>query len=247
MFGRYAYPPNELGYCGPTLDTDTPAEVASHAREFDGAWPYLRAIADAADSDPLSADVVRSYWVGGALLDRVDPATLLDTLRRAFKGQATGLLDELVQPAGALAHHSFHVFVVYPWVRFLDRDAATALRVLQDCRIRWGTVESIDGEHVVIASRPLTYDAGLLALGAATTERVRWSKGGVALIAAPTPGDTVSTHWDWVCDVLTGAQSSALAAATQTTLDLVNAARRQVANAVTSQPTRSTLVDRRSK
>ncbi|WP_102142601.1 DUF6390 family protein [Mycobacterium hubeiense] len=247
LFGRYAYPPNELGYCGPTLGVDTPTEVASHAREFDGAWPYLRAIADAAGSDPLSADVVRSYWVGGPLLDRVDPATLLDALRRAFKGQATGLLDELVESAGALAHHSFHVFVVYPWVRFLDRDATTALRVLQDCRIRWGTVESIDSEHVVITSRPLTYDAGLLDLGAATTERVRWSKDGVALIAAPTPGDTVSAHWDWICDVLTGAQSSELAAATQATLDLVNAARRPVANAVTSHPTRSTLVDRRSK
>ncbi|MGH3674740.1 MAG: DUF6390 family protein, partial [Mycobacterium sp.] len=149
LFARYAFPPNELGYCGPAdadvlLRGDNPEEVAHHARAFDGAWPYLRAIADAADEpDALDEKVVGSYWVGGELLDRVGPAALLEQLRGAFKGQAAGMLFDLARPHGALAHHSFHVFVVYPWVRFLDRDAATALRVLQDCRIRWGTVESV--------------------------------------------------------------------------------------------------------
>ncbi len=78
------------------------------------------------------------------------PAALLERLRSAFKGQVTGLLSDLARPHGVLAHHSFHVFVVYPWVRFLDRDATTALQVLQDCRIRWGTVESVEDEHAVI-------------------------------------------------------------------------------------------------
>ena len=54
MFARYAFPPNELGYCGPAdsdvlLRGDSPTEVAAHAKEFDGAWPYLRTIAEAAD------------------------------------------------------------------------------------------------------------------------------------------------------------------------------------------------------
>ncbi len=121
-----------------------------------------------------------------------------------------------------LAHHSFHVFVVYPWVRFLDRDTATALRVLQDCRIRWGTVDSVDHQHVVLLSRPLTFDAGSLALGMAKDERVRWSREGASMIAPPTPGDTVSAHWDWVCDPLTEPETDALAEATQATLQLVS-------------------------
>ena len=93
LFARYAFPPNELGYCGPAdadvlLRGDNPTEVAAHAKEFDGAWPYLRAIAEAAGTpDALDADVVRSYWVGGPQLDRVDPAALLEKLRSAFKGQ----------------------------------------------------------------------------------------------------------------------------------------------------------------
>ena len=236
LFARYAFPPNELGYCGPAdpdvlLRGDNPTEVAAHAKAFDGAWPYLRAIADAAGtSDALDTDVVRSYWVGGPHLDLVDPATLLDKLRTAFKGQATGLLSDLAGPRGSLAHHSFHVFVVYPWVRFLDRDAATALKVLQDCRIRWGTVESVEDEHAVITTQPLTFADCVLALGEPRSERVRWSKDGVSLIEPPAPGDVVSAHWDWACGVLTGAESAALAGATQTTLDLVNAARTEERN-----------------
>ena len=161
LFARYAFPPNELGYCGPAetgmLHGGGPPQLASFAQEFDGAWPYLRAIADAVGStDPLDAEVVRSYWVGGPPLDKVDSTELLARLRKAFTGQVTGLLGDLPATAQALAHHSFHVFVVYPWVGFLDRDPTTPLRVMQDCRIRWGTVESVDAQHAVIPGATVT-------------------------------------------------------------------------------------------
>ena len=223
LFARYALPPNELGYCGPAGASAT--DIAAHAREFDGTWPYLTAIAEAAGvDDPLDADVVESYWVGGALLERVDSATLLDRLRDAFAGQVTGLLEDLTDSGGALAHHSFHVFIVYPWIRFLSRDATTALHVMQNCRIRWGKVQSVDGDTAVILSRPLVFDAGVITLGDATTEAVQWELDG-GPSSLPQPGDTVSAHWHRVCDTLSDSQADALAAATQTTLDLVNATR----------------------
>jgi Family of unknown function (DUF6390) len=226
LFARYALPPNELGYCGPALVTAT--DIAAHAREFDGTWPYLTAIAEAAGvDDPLDADVVESYWVGGALLDRVDPVSLLGRLRGAFSGQVTGLLADLTTSAGVVAHHSFHVFVVYPWVRFLSRDAATALQVMENCRIRWGTVESVDADTAVILSRPLVIDQGVIALGDATAERVEWRHEGASSMSAPLPGQAVSAHWHRICDTLTESRTSALATATQTTLDLVNAARKE--------------------
>jgi Family of unknown function (DUF6390) len=236
LFARYAFPPNELGYCGPAdadvlLRADNPSEVAAHAKAFDGAWPYLRAIADASGAtEALDADVVGSYWVGGPLLDQVDAATLLVQLRRAFEGQATGLLGDLQTSKGVLAHHSFHVFVVYPWVRFLGRDSTTALKVLQDCRIRWGTVECVQGDHVAVSSRPLSFDGDVIALGEPNVERIRWRKAGASLIDAPLPGDVVSAHWDWVCGTLTEAETAALRQTTQTTLDVVNGARRSVPN-----------------
>ena len=225
LFAQYAYPPNELGYCGPA-DGGGASGLAAHAKEFDGAWPYLAAIAEAVGaSDPLDEDVVSSYWVGGPSLTKVDPAGLLTRLRTSFNGQVTGLLDAVHAAPGVLAHHSFHVFVVYPWVRFLDRDSPTALGVMQDCRIRWGTVESVEGGYAVITSRPLQLDDGALALGEPGRERVQWKKGELSLAPAPAPGSIVSAHWDWVCGTITDDQGAALESATQATLELVNAIR----------------------
>jgi hypothetical protein len=84
LFARYAFPPNELGYCGPA-DADVllrhatsagvPAEeISRRARLFDGAWIYLELIAAAAGiADPMDARVVEAYWIGNDLLDAVDP------------------------------------------------------------------------------------------------------------------------------------------------------------------------------
>lgn len=235
LFARYAFPPNELGYCGPpgagVLPGGDANDLADYAREFDGAWPYLSAIADAAGRpDPLEEQVVRSYWVGGPLLDEVDAAALLARLRVAFSGQVTGLLAEVpadVPADNVLANHSFHVFVVYPWARFLDRDPSTPVKVMQDCRIRWGVVDEVHDEHAVIMSRPLTFDSGALSLGEPVAERVRWCRDGASLAPAPVPGQTVSAHWDWICGALSGAETADLEAATLTTLTLVNAVRRR--------------------
>ena len=222
LFGRYAYPPNELGYCGPAGAGDA-AGLARHATEFDGAWPYLTTIADAIGAaGPLDFDVVNAYWVGGPALGKVDPARLLNRLRTAFTGQLTGILDDVSPCADMLAHHSFHVLVVYPWIRFLRRDPATALRIMQDCRIRWGTVESVHGEQATLSSRPLRLDGDVLVLGEPRPETVQWCKDGLSLAPAPVPGATVSAHWHWMCATLSDTECDALSAATASTLDLVN-------------------------
>lgn len=224
VFGRYAYPPNELGYCGPA-DGGGTSGLASHAREFDGAWPYLTTIAEAVGaSDALDDEVVRSYWVGGPALSKVDPDHLLARLRTSFTGQVTGMLDTVPATSDVLAHHSFHVFVVYPWVKFLGRDADTAVGVMQACRIRWGTVTSVAGDQAEIASRPLQYEHGRLTLGDPRAERISWKRGELSLAPAPQPGAVVSAHWDWICGTLTGEEAADLETATRATLDLVNCA-----------------------
>ena len=124
----------------------------------------------------------------GRCWTKVDAGALLARLRSAFSGQVTGLLDDVAAPANVLAHHSFHVFVVYPWVRFLDRDPSTPLQVMQDCRIRWGTSMRSHDEHAVIMSRPLTFDGAVLGLGDPAAERVRWRRDGAGAGAAPVPG-----------------------------------------------------------
>ncbi|GAA0912374.1 DUF6390 family protein [Virgisporangium aurantiacum] len=248
LFARYAFPPNALGYCGPddpdvllrhATSAGEPAdEIARRARLFDGAWVYLELIAAAAGiPDPMDARVVEAYWIGNDLLDAVDPDVFLATLRQRFAGQLGGPIARRwrsMPPAHALAHHSFHVFAVYPWTGLLTAAsggrAGTALSVLDNCRIRWGTVTGPetgpgtgpvtgpvtgeDGARVRVRSRPLTWDGRRLGLGADRIESVRWSTAGISR-PPPATGDLVACHWDWVCDRLTPAQVAQLDARTE--------------------------------
>ena len=218
LFARYAFPPNELGYCGPDgahllleqgLEGTDEAEVARRARLFDGAWPYLEIIAAAAGrSDPLDRGVVEAYWIGNDLLELVDPAACAAELRSRFRGQVTSRLGT---SEGALPHHSFHVFAVYPWVAMLGRgNDAAALSVLEQCRIRVGTVTAVDGERATVVSEPLIVVDGELRIGAPREESVRWSAGGSSLVRGLSSGDLVSLHWDWVCDRLDADGAAAL-------------------------------------
>jgi Family of unknown function (DUF6390) len=232
VFARYAFPPNELGYCGPDgagvllSHAATGSDVAAmtrRARAFDGAWPYLEVIAAAAGvGDPLDPRVVDAYWVGNDLLGVVEPARLLEALRERFAGQVGGFWTRVTPDLTPLAHHSFQVLAVYPWVGLLGTGSPVPLSVLDSCRIRWGTVAAVDGDHATVISRPLTFALGVLALGAEREERVRWALAGEALAGGLAVGDRVSLHWDWVCDRLSSAQLDALAEASARQFDLAN-------------------------
>jgi hypothetical protein len=206
LFARYAYPPNALGYCGPgdagtLLRAAEAQEIARRARRFEGAWSYLEFIAASAGlSDPLDAAVVEAYWLGNDLLDRVDPAALLEHLRDRFARQIGGTWRTSARPA---AHHSFQVFEVYPWAGLLAATGnPTAVSVLDQCRIRTGTVVRVDGESATVRARPLLWQDRALLRGPERDDVVRWSVGGRSLIAPPSPGDRVAVHWDWICDVV---------------------------------------------
>jgi hypothetical protein len=203
LFARYAYPPNELGYCGPAWF----APDSRWARQFEGAWGYLEAIADAAGlADPLDARVVEAYWIGNDLLDRVAPGPLLARLRERFAGQPGGTWRD----AGdrAVAHHTFQVFEVYPWVELLRRAGnPVAASVLDRCRIRTGTVLAVQGETATVRCRPLIARDGELSTGPERDEVVRWS---AALLPGVAVGERVALHWDWLCDVLTESQCARL-------------------------------------
>jgi Family of unknown function (DUF6390) len=257
LFARYAYPPNQLGYCGPgdghelfevaagTNDRagqGTHDAVATRACDFDGAWPYLEIIAAAAGiDDPLADRVVEAYWVGNDLLDVVNPAHFARVARQRFATQPAAdwaCLDP-GHPVRVTAHHSFHVFAVYPWMSMLRKGhEEPALTVLDRCRIRWGQVVAVHGDHVEVACQSLTWDGHQLGLGDVSVETLRWADAGRALSArapaAPGPmrpagsgtalvvGEWVSLHWDWVCDRLSPDQLDALRHFTHRQLDVTN-------------------------
>ncbi len=235
LFARYAYPPNERGYCGPPdsaamLQYGTAGVVdrglAELAKGFVGAWPYLELISIATGiPDPLDRRVVEAYWLGNGLLDRIDMTLFGNSLVERFRrraGTSWGFMAEAI-PEGALPHHSFHVFGVYPWVGLLGSDRGdTPLHVLQNCRIRWGQVVAIRGDEVDVMSRPLTWDGAALGFGQPIPETVRGSFNGVGLAPGFAIGDWVSLHWGWLCDRLSRRQLTNLHHFTVLQLNIVN-------------------------
>lgn len=235
LFARYAYAPNERGYCGPSdhralLEYGAAGVVdgglGQLARGFAGAWPYLELIAGATGlADPLDRRVVEAYWVGNRLLERVDMASFGAALTDRFRsraGSSWGYLAESV-PAGAVPHHSFHVFGIYPWVGLLGQShRGEPLQILDRCRIRWGQVQSVTGDLVVLRYRPLTWDGRRLGLGAAVLETATRALDGLGFVDDLVAGEWVSLHWGWVCDRLSTRQLQALRRYTARQLEITN-------------------------
>jgi hypothetical protein len=235
LFARYAYPPNALGLCGADSPRtlleygdagESDGGLAELARTFEGAWPYLTLIAEANRiEDPLDPRVVEAYWVGNGLLTHVPPASLARHVRDRFHGRlgsAAGRIPSIVA-AGAVPHHCFHVFALYPWLGLLRSGIVDQpLRVLDQCRTTPALVLAVEGEWADVLAEPLLWEHGRLRLGRPEPRRVRWRDGGRAF-ARPQPGDLVSLHWDFVCDVLTAEAATRLAGVTRRVLAAVNA------------------------
>ena len=172
---------------------------------YSGAWPYLELIASAnAIADPLDARVVEAYWVGSELLEGIPATSLLEAIgRHPESGPDGGAKLREAVTAGGVAHHSFHVFAVYPWLALLrSGKREPALTVLERCRIRWGRIEAVEGET---SSSVADHSAWMVATSSCSTSvqsRLTQGVGGLGFVENLVPGDLVSLHWDWVCDRL---------------------------------------------
>jgi hypothetical protein len=189
---------------------------------FTGALPYLRLIARANGiADPFDDRVVEAYWIGNKLLAGVEARQLYDDLRERFARQLAGKdLDLIIgkAPAGARPHHNFHVFDVHSRAGQLEHSLAT----MDQCRVSWGTVLRVDDSQLLVAREPLVLADGRLALGAAESTWVTRQIDGRGFADAAEPGDVVSLHWGWVCEVIDPAQQAELARQTSDHFRLAN-------------------------
>lgn len=230
MFARYAYAPNRLGYCGPpgaaALHAGSPEEVRAVARSFTGAWPYLLVMSRLTGiDDPLDHRLVESYWIGGGIGARLDPAAFVAELL-AVIGPAAGHYwkylteDSLLEEAAA--NHCFHVFGVYPWTRLLGRGGEHPVHVLDNCRINWGTVRARADDQLVVECSRLAFDGHRLRLDAPESRRIPVWTDGFSAVPDAAPGEVVALHWDRLCGRLTPARADTLADSTERQLRVTN-------------------------
>jgi hypothetical protein len=227
-FARYAAPPNQRGYCGPegfasarAVDDEQVTSLRRSAREFIGAYPYLELLAGAAGlNDPLVDSVVEAYWIGNPTLLRVRTGEFGRSLDDRFRSRAGSSWPrvELSVPE-ALCHHSFHVFVISPWVGLMRNGVVDEpLAIVDDCRVSWGRVVSISSPISVAVERtPLQWSNGQLVPGEPQIAEVRVD---ATVGMSVELNDAVAIHWGWVCDVLDPAQLAWLRWATHTQLSL---------------------------
>lgn len=236
LASRYAYPPNSLSLCGPDKQRDLQWYAGTTAvdrgtedvlSQFGTLYPYLRLIAaENRIADPFDPRVVESYWLGNPLLRTVH-----------LKSFMTHLVDDLdlgrklprpvirtVAAAiehGGLPFHNFHVLAVYRRTGHLP-DTHT-IQTMDACSINFGTVTAVRPARILVETRPLIRTAtGLAYAGKAITRSLRTQGRRDAVAQDVKPGDIVSYHWGYLCDILSPRRLRNLKHYTSLTLRVVN-------------------------
>lgn len=230
-FIRYAFMPNKLRYCGGDenstlfeygIEGVVDGGLNPMLVKFTGALPYLKLIARVNGiADPFDERVVDAYWIGNSLLETVEVRHLYDGLLERYGKQLQGNTRKWVlgkAPAGARPHHNFHVFDVHSRVGELEN----TLETMDQCRISWGKVLRAEGGELVVERAPLVIEAGKLALGGAAPERVGRQVDGKGFADDAQPGDWVTVHWSWACEVISDTQQASLARWTDYHLEIAN-------------------------
>ncbi len=230
----YSLPSFSLGFCGPqdetsrkTLSNYASGKPASEKavreifEKFEAAYRYYELIAKKNTiADPLNEKVVKAFWVGNPLLEKVNGSDLRNLILTHFC--RPGLLtkkeaeEKAAQvPDKARPHHSFHVLILGA-----VSDQVTLKGAMLDlCRTGWGEVGKIKKNKLVVKYKPLILGK-IVSLGRKKEKEIEWSS---QIVQNVKKGDWVSFHWAQACKVLTPREVKNLEYYTQKTIDLVNA------------------------
>jgi hypothetical protein len=196
------------------------------ARGFEGAYPYLQLIArENGVADPLDRDVVEAYWLGNPLSARVGQRALHRDLDARFRSRV-GARDwgwlELAVGGGSRPVHAFHVLEIFPRAGLMQGGTGPILETMDACRIRWGTVASVEADRLMVMAPRLEIADGSLRIGAAQPETVMAWRDAAGPLGGAAPGDTISLHWGWACDRLDRRQLQGLMAWTARAIEIAN-------------------------
>lgn len=113
---KYSFKPHSLGLCGPKDKKNL--ESKKILKQFKTAYAYYKLIAKCNNiSDIFDKRVIRAYWTGNELLEKVPVSEFRKLIKQKFK------LNKKI-PDNALPHHNIHVELigaVYSNIKFTDK------------------------------------------------------------------------------------------------------------------------------
>ncbi len=202
----YSFPPQRFGLCGMRekegdelfhfLLNEKVPKIRKILESFKGAFFYYQLIAkENKISDPFNERVVRAYWIGNELLEKVRISKLREMIEKDFqKPRLAKILPESARP-----HHSFHVLVAGPIEKTLE--LTEGMKDL--CKISWGRVLKIADSkfqivNLEIEHQPLLKEKHYF-LGKPIKRKIFWDK---RILPKVKIGDFISFHWDLALEKL---------------------------------------------
>lgn len=200
MACKYAFVPNELGYCGAknfsalfenfinNEDNASIAEVKDALTSFRAMYAYLQLIARYNSLEPFDKSVLEAYWLGNKLLENVPKEAVQSLIMKEF-----AVIPEEVRrrkaeyiKKPAYVQHSFHVL----YVNFLNPRLKPVLENLDRCVIKWGKVLDINNGKLKVKSICLMNENGELKLKEKTFNIEN------RFVESPRKDMLVSIHWN---------------------------------------------------
>jgi len=224
----YGFYPHQFGFCGPKKNSTKKAlldylsgekipeqKIRKILEAFRAAFSYYKLIAKSNGiKDPFDEKVVKAYWVGNKLLEKVSIDALREMIIRDFAKTKK-------IPSTSIAHHSFHVLVIGSITgRITLKD-----ELLNICRVGWGKIieckmgKAKGKNKAVIEYQPVQKKNKRYFLGKPIHKFVFWEKNFIPEIKI---GDRIATHWNHIAQILNKRDLSNLKKYTQITIDSLN-------------------------
>lgn len=233
----YGFYPHRFGFCGLQKNSAkkilldylsgkkiSEQKIRKILETFRGSFSYYKLIAKSNGiKDSFDEKVVKAYWLGNQLLEKVPIDSLKEMIVKEFSGP--GLLSKKIAekkaneiPLTSRAHHSFHVLVIGS----VSGRLVLKGNLLDICRIGWGKVIRLEKKktenicRAIIEYQPLQKRKKRYSLGKPIHKIVFWDKRFIPEIKV---GDRVATHWNYIIQILSTKDLVNLEKYTQATIN----------------------------
>lgn len=226
----YSFPPGRFGLCGMGEETSHEIfhfllgkkvpQIKKILESFEGALFYYKLIAkENKISNYFDEKVIRAYWIGNELLEKVRVSKLKEMIEKVFKKpKLAKFLPDFAKP-----HHSLHVVVLGPMRK--DLEMTEGMKDL--CKISWGKVLEIENSQFKVINLKVEYKPLLnkqeWSLGKKTKRKIFWDR---RILPKLKVGDLISFHWDLALEKLSKKDLKYLVKNTQLSIKIANLCQR---------------------